>query len=71
MWTKPNYEEAVRLCNLALMMDEATCQINGTEYETENAKYMLAVFGSQFGYTTTLKNNYINLKKQSNDSPKR
>ena len=52
-------------------MDESTCNINGTEYETQNAKYMLAVFGSQFGYETTLKNNYINLKKQSDDSPKR
>jgi len=52
-------------------MDESTCNINGTEYETQNAKYMLAVFGSHFGYDTTLKNNYINLKKKSDDPTKR
>ncbi len=63
MWNKPVYEEAVMQYNIASLREEKTCLINGVEYSMDKAKYMLSLFGSQFGYDSTIINDYINLKK--------
>jgi len=63
MWSKNFYEDAVLQCNGALLRDAKNFEVHGRAFSTDNAKYMLVLFGTQFGYKSTLQDNFINLKK--------
>ena len=65
-WDKAYYENCVFKFNQASMMGMASFTVEGNTYNTENAKYMLALFGDKFGYDAVLKGKYILIKNKNN-----
>ena len=63
IWNKNFYEDAVLQCNGALLRNADFFEVDGRAFSTKNGKYMLVLFGNQFGYESTLEDNFINLKK--------
>ena len=66
-WNRHFYEDAVLQCNGALLRNAKHFEVDGRAFSTDNGKYMLVLFGNQFGYESTLKDNFITLKKINQD----